>query len=262
MKRFLVVPFLLAAVKAPPTWREDKTAGTQLAAKTEADLKARGASAAATAQVFVAPDDSVLYVTLVARKVPSERDATAREIVDGFLGAPRRAQLTSTKVSIAGSGSKLDTGAKQIEATLQWQDDDAGSLTHARLLVTGDAEHLISITGECFLRPTTPAEIRDACIAALATLDTEVPADKRAALALAPEGTEPERPVAPGPSMSDVPHTPVGPIAVQGAPPKRTVDRRPVYVGAGLVVLAGLFWWNRRRRERLEAESSKKDSDE
>jgi hypothetical protein len=29
-------------------------------------------------------------------------------------------------------------------------------------------------------------------------------------------------------------------------------DRRPIYVGAGLVVLAAVFWWNRKRRERLE----------
>ena len=32
------------------------------------------------------------------------------------------------------------------------------------------------------------------------------------------------------------------------------VDRRPIYLGAGLIVLAAVFWWNRRRRDRFERE--------
>jgi hypothetical protein len=31
-------------------------------------------------------------------------------------------------------------------------------------------------------------------------------------------------------------------------------DRRPVFVGAGIVALAFMFWWNRRRRDRFERE--------
>jgi hypothetical protein len=31
-------------------------------------------------------------------------------------------------------------------------------------------------------------------------------------------------------------------------------DRRPAYIGAGLIVLAVVFWWNRRRRDRFEQE--------
>jgi hypothetical protein len=42
------------------------------------------------------------------------------------------------------------------------------------------------------------------------------------------------------------------PITV--AAPQRESDRRPIYVGFGLVVLAAVFWWNRRRREKFERE--------
>jgi hypothetical protein len=35
---------------------------------------------------------------------------------------------------------------------------------------------------------------------------------------------------------------------------RAAVDRRPVFIGAGLIVLALTFWWNRRRRDRFERE--------
>jgi hypothetical protein len=40
-------------------------------------------------------------------------------------------------------------------------------------------------------------------------------------------------------------------VVSQDRPP---VDRRPIYLGMGLVVLAAVFWWNRRRRDRFERE--------
>lgn len=36
------------------------------------------------------------------------------------------------------------------------------------------------------------------------------------------------------------------------SPARREPDRRPVYLGGGLVVMALVFWWNRHRRERFE----------
>ena len=36
-------------------------------------------------------------------------------------------------------------------------------------------------------------------------------------------------------------------------------DLRPIYVGFGIVFLAGVFWWNRRRRERFEREETPDD---
>lgn len=54
------------------------------------------------------------------------------------------------------------------------------------------------------------------------------------------------------PTMSDMPRGTLPPIEV--APPQPAPDRRPVFVGAGIVLLAALFWWNTRRRARLAEE--------
>jgi hypothetical protein len=44
------------------------------------------------------------------------------------------------------------------------------------------------------------------------------------------------------------------PMAIaQDKPP---IDRRPIYIGAGLVVLAAVFYWNRRRRDRFDREDA------
>nr|MDQ3370859.1 DUF4448 domain-containing protein [Myxococcota bacterium] len=43
------------------------------------------------------------------------------------------------------------------------------------------------------------------------------------------------------------------PMAIAPASPE--ADRRPVYVGAGVLALAALFYWNRRKRDRFGAES-------
>jgi hypothetical protein len=54
------------------------------------------------------------------------------------------------------------------------------------------------------------------------------------------------------PTMSEMPRGTLPPIEV--APPAPAPDRRPVFVGAGIVMLAALFWWNQRRRARLAEE--------
>ena len=47
------------------------------------------------------------------------------------------------------------------------------------------------------------------------------------------------------------------PRAIVQDPP--TLDRRPIYLGAGLVVLALAFHWNRRRRDRFDREDDDGD---
>jgi len=44
------------------------------------------------------------------------------------------------------------------------------------------------------------------------------------------------------------------PMAI--AQDRPAVDRRPIYIGAGLVVLALVFYWNRRGRDRFEREET------
>ena len=57
--------------------------------------------------------------------------------------------------------------------------------------------------------------------------------------------------------MSDAPRLDSGtgsfaPMSI--APAERPRDRRPVYVGLGIMVLALVFWWNRRQRDRFDRE--------
>lgn len=59
------------------------------------------------------------------------------------------------------------------------------------------------------------------------------------------------------PTMDEVPHERVMPLNVPPAEPQP--DRRPMFIGAGIVVLAGLFWWNARRRARIEHEEDPDD---
>lgn len=53
------------------------------------------------------------------------------------------------------------------------------------------------------------------------------------------------------PTMSESRRPPLPPISIPSGTP--TTDRRPMWVGAGLVLLAGALWWNHRRRARLDS---------
>jgi hypothetical protein len=48
---------------------------------------------------------------------------------------------------------------------------------------------------------------------------------------------------------------------MQIAPEPRERDRRPIYVGLGLIVLAALFWWNRKNREKIERDYEQRLAD-
>src|SRR6185369_17449585 len=55
--------------------------------------------------------------------------------------------------------------------------------------------------------------------------------------------------------MDDRERVKLPPMTVPLDPPVR--DRRPFYVGLGLVVMATAFWWNRRQRDRFEREDDR-----
>lgn len=57
------------------------------------------------------------------------------------------------------------------------------------------------------------------------------------------------------PGMDDRERVKLPPLTVPLDPPAR--DRRPVYVGLGLIVMATAFWWNRRQRDRFEREDDR-----
>ncbi|MEO7733534.1 MAG: hypothetical protein ABIY55_21405 [Kofleriaceae bacterium] len=77
-------------------------------------------------------------------------------------------------------------------------------------------------------------------------------------LAGAPAAAEPASMSAPPRELSgmeDRERVTLPPMTVRLDPPDR--DRRPFYVGLGLVVMATAFWWNRRQRDRFEHEDDR-----
>ena len=140
-----------------------------------------------------------------------------------------------------------------------WRDAGAHTSTTARMIIAGDADNLVAVTGECLAADDAAAPDLQACKSALATLSPGIATDKRVTLTLAPTGSRPPAKESPtGPStMRDGSHSPLPPMPVPTVPAEKPVDRRPVYVGLGIVVLAAAFWWNQRRRAKFE-----KDPDE
>lgn len=265
MKRLLVIaPLLMGFVKAPAGWRADDNEAKAIAAKANTLPHFGGAAAVATTQVLLASDGpGALYVTAIAGKVGEHRDAAARVEIDSFLATGKRAQLMSTNVSTGRTSSSVNAAKQQLEIELEWSDVD--TQTQARLIIAADAENMIAVTGECVFAASTTEASRKACEQALKTLDPGIAADKRVVLALAPDGTEPPATEKPSPTiprlpstMSDGSRTPLPPMNIP-TETKRTTDRRPVYVGLGIVLLAAVFWWNRRRRERFDAEGPNDD---
>jgi hypothetical protein len=237
----------MSLVQPPAGWHADVAQATQLADKANAVSHYGAEKSLAASEVYLPDAPGVaLFVTAIAAKVSTDREVAARMAVDELHATTQRAALAGTGIVEDGWQERVDAAGKQIEATLQWRDTTANTVTHARLVVAADGENLIAVTGECV---AADAEQMKKCEGALATLDPGITLDKRVALALAPAGT-----VAPPhdkPStMSDASHTPLPPMTLP--PPKgaRPVDRRPVYVGAVLVLLAAVFWWNQRRKQK------------
>lgn len=268
MRRALAIAVLVAlggvaragTIEPPAGWRLDEsqsaTVGKQLSGTGHFGLEAGGPSILANADVYVAPQPGVvLSVVLVAARTQAELPAAARAAVDDLHASSQRAALAGSGVVEEGWQEKVDAAAKQIEATLAWRDTAGKTSSTARLLVVADDTTITSVTGECFAADDADPTLVAACKAALATLDPGIEPARRVALALAPTGSRPT----PGPTareparMNDGTRAPLPPMTIPQE--GRAVDRRPVYVGIGLVVLAGLFWWNRHRRARREEES-------
>lgn len=236
----------MSYVQPPPGWHADVAQATQLADKANAVSHYGAETSLADAEVYLPDAPGVaLFVTAIAAKISTDRDVAARMAVDELHATTQRAALAGSGIVEDGWQERVDAAGKQVEATLQWRDTSANTMTHARLLVVADGEHLIAVTGECV---AADAEQMKKCEGALATLDPGITLDKRVVLALAPAGAQRALPDRRPASMSDASRTPMPPMTLPAEKRTRPVDRRPVYVGAGIVLLAAAFWWNQRRK--------------
>ncbi len=184
----------------------------------------------------------------------ADRGAAIRAEVDELHAMSQRATLTGSDVGEDNWQEHANPATHVIEADLSWRDGSANLVETARVVIAGDARQLAATTGECIAREDADAALIVACKAALGTLDPGIDPKSRVALALVPAGTAAPMgttPVGPAPQLTEGSHTPLPPITVpHDAPPPP--DRRPFVVGAGLLALAAVFWWNTRRRAALE----------
>jgi hypothetical protein len=252
------------AIKAPAGWTIDNETSRNLTRHVNGlghfGFPAAAKVAVANVDHYVSPKPGVtLTVTFIAGAVTDQREAAARAAVDELHESAQRAAIVGTGIVEQGWQEKIDPAAKQIEATLTWRDTQEHTTSQSRLLVVADAAQITALTGECYAADEADPKLVADCKAALATLDPGIDAAKRVALALAPTGTRPTPPEpavgsgVPPPTITDASRTPLPPMTMPQE--HRATDRRPVYVGIGLVVLAAVFWWNRRRRARHEDES-------
>jgi hypothetical protein len=235
-----------APITPPPGWTLDPSLAAQPTA-----TRFGGAATKVSVYAYRAPaPGAVLYVNRAEAEVPqAERDRIATLELEEPRAALRRQGANAKAEQDA---QRFDPTKKQLEAAVTWRDATASVIDSSRTVVAGDATKLVAVTGQCVLAGDAPAEVVKACEAALATLDAELPAETRVPLAIVATVVA-EPPTMPSPAtIDDGGKMTLPPIRVD--PPAPTPDRRPVYLGMGLVVLAAIFWWNRKRREKFEQE--------
>lgn len=244
-----------ATVTEPAGWKLDVQRSASLTQTLGTIAHFGGLPSVATAYVYTGPAGGALYVTRVtANTNAATRDAAASAQLDELVATVRRQGGTPDV------WERRAIEGKQLEGHLAWRDTRAGLQAEGRTIVAGDTGQLVAVAGECVLAADAPADAVTACKAALATLDTGIDAATRVELKLAAETPPVKPPATTAPSMSaPAMNAPAGqgtgafePIEIP--PAKAEPDRRPIYVGAGLIVLALVFWWNRKQREKVERE--------
>lgn len=267
-------------VTPPPGWT---------AAVMPAEPARQGAITHVSASSFTpAGAGAVLYVTRTEIGVTSaRRDAIASAELGELEGTWHR----------HGAGAVIETAAKradaslqQLDATVTWSDRQDGLADHSRTIVAATAGTVVAVTGDCVLSLDAPPAFIAACDAALRTLEIDLATEVRVAVAIVDATDVPTQVPVVGPSTTapvaedpgPPPAAPAGPSTtassmsspmvmsdgrtgtrgtlapiVVGADPAPAPDRRPVYVGAGMIAFAALFWWNRKRRDRFEREDGR-----
>lgn len=265
-KSIWIVAAMLAArvAHADPTRMIAPPAGWHSDAE-QASALSRGTTSAAEAYV---PDQPGVALFVTRATVPGQAiGGVARAALDELRASSRRAALSGARPEETGWHERVEDGGKQVTAELTWRDAASKTGETARIVVASDGARVVAVTGECLAGDAADPKAKAACQAALGTLDPGVPAATRVAIELPAEGAAASEPPA-SPSMSPLPGShglADGPIVL---PPQRialdppATDRRPVVLGAGLILLAAVFWWNRKRREQIERADARRDRKE
>jgi hypothetical protein len=239
-------------VTPPAGWHEDPEISSQLSMKEAATQPFGDTPTTSAVQAYFPASPGIgLYVTRSSAQTGTAHGAAARAALDAFDNAPERAKLLGGTITV-GARDQSDAASQHV-ATLTWIDTALKVTTTTRLVIAASAQGLVAVSGECVYEVRDQALI-DACTKALATIDTGVPAADRVPVVIAATAAAPPAPAA---QPSRIHREPARlddgtKLHMEVAPSKRGTDMRPVYVGAGVLVLALIFWWNRRRRGKDE----------
>lgn len=269
MKRLL---FLLALtgvasadpVKPPAGW----TADSQLAVKLSKDSSALphfgGRQSLVTTEVYHTNQASLFVHRISAALAGADgpaRDRAASDELRELILAAKRIGPTAKADSLTASA----IAGNLLEGRLRWHDDTTTVVSVHRMVVAADEQQLVAVHGECLSPQTTAAAVQQACEDALASLDPGIAPDRRVKLSVVAHAAEPAPEPAAGsakqaPSLVESGERPSLP-PMQIPQEQRETDRRPIYVGLGLIVLAVIFYLNRKNREKLEREYEKRTAD-
>lgn len=250
-------------VKAPAGWTADQQAAISMAKQIGPLSHFAGSPSLVTATVYRAPTGGSLFITKLGTQKIDDRDRAATAELLEIDASMKRSSTARSEAD----ARAVDNG--QLVASRRWIDTSTGVVTDGRIVIAGDAQQLIAVMGECVLAGDAPVEVVTACKTALASLDPGIPAAARVPLAIhAPtvEGSAKPPPAPPegsaksGPSLVDSGERPSLP-PMQIPQEQKEPDRRPIYVGVGLIFLAVVFYFNRKNREKLEREYEKRTGD-
>lgn len=269
MKRLLFLLLALTGVanaemvKPPPGWTADSPLAVKLSKDSSALPHFGGRQSLVTTEVY-RNGQAALFVhqisaALAGAEGPARDRAASEELHELILAAKR-----------LGATAKVDRlnataiAGNLVEGWLRWHDDATTVVSGHRMVVAADEQQVVAVHGECLSPQTTPAAVQKACDDALASLDPGIAPDRRVKLSVIAHAAEPAPEPAgsakQAPSLVESGERPSLP-PMQIPQEQREADRRPIYVGLGLIVLAVIFYLNRKNREKLEREYEKRTAD-
>jgi hypothetical protein len=262
-------------VTPPAGWHPDPEQGAELARRFAEVEHFGGLAATTAAEVHVSPRPGVALCATRATVVLSDPAAiarAARAALDELRATPRRAALTGAAAEEMFWQVRVEPDTRQVTAILHWREPLTHTVGNARIVIASDGRRIAAVTGECLAGPGTELAASNSCINQLASLDPGIAPTERVTLVPATvtvvvppdQDTSRAAPTEPPAAMAPVPDSLQPPRLDDGTrivlPPmvipqdRPAADRRTAYLGAGLIVLAVAFWWNRRRRDRFERE--------
>ena len=255
------------SIKAPAGWIPNESAAVSLSQRLGAVTHFGDRSAIVTTEVYRSTTgNGALYVTRLVANVPATQRQRAASFEISELSAPiRRAGDTAKRREE--SRALVVEDKKLVDGNEAWTDTSTDVTTRARMVIVADAQQMVAVVGECVMGAAASADELAACKTALSSIDPGIAFEARVPLSLAATDLtdaqqlqKPPAGSASGPSLVESGERPSLP-PMQLPQDSREPDRRPIFVGLGLIVLALVFYWNRKNREKLERQYEKTTAD-